>query len=62
MVLLSATKMSPLGAWYIQRGFFRSEANLATVKPGGAVGVLPAGQPITLANFWPTRLQKALAG
>ena len=43
-----ATKISPFGATYIQRGLSSPSINLVTVNPAGAMGVLPAGQPITL--------------
>ena len=40
--LISATKMSPLGATRIWRGP-SSLANAVTVKPGGTLNVAPAG-------------------
>src|SRR5215208_7258731 len=50
-VFASATRTSPLGSTYSHRGLSRPSANAVTTKPAGAIGVFPAGQPMTFENL-----------
>ena len=43
--LLSATRTSPLGSTWIQRGCSKPTAKGVTAKPGMGVGITPWGQP-----------------
>ena len=51
IVLDSAIKISPLLPAYIHLGWLRLSANFVTVKPSGAIGLLPS-HPITLLKFF----------
>ena len=50
--MLSATKMSPLGAVTILRGLRRPVANSDTSKPLGAFGMAPSGRRATLGKLF----------
>src|SRR5205085_2135446 len=48
--LVSATRTSPLGSTYNQRGCTRPVANALTAVPDTGVGAVPVGQPLAGAT------------
>src|SRR5690606_24615845 len=49
--LVSATKISPFGNSYNQRGCSKDVANAFTLTPGAAIGLLPSFHPTASATF-----------
>src|SRR3954465_6099881 len=58
--LVSATRTSPFGSTYIQRGWSSPLANALTFKPAAAAGIVPAGHPAAFATL--TLVISALSG
>ena len=56
MVSASATRTSPLGSTWIQRGCLRPVANALTLSPGAATGVCPGAHPLAVGIFSVGRL------
>src|SRR5277367_2862349 len=62
----SATRTSPLGSTWIQRGCARPVANALTLSPGAATGVCPGAHPwavgILRVGILPCGLASGIAG